>query len=174
MTPRRARWHVQPLDSKAHDRSAFSCGAPELDRYIRDLASQDVKRDVARVFVAVDPDSAATVLGYYGLSAASFQREGLPADQARRLPRYPVPAVLLARLAVDERAQGRGLGAHLLMDALDRVHIASGTIAVHAVVVDARDDAAVAFYRKYGFIRLARDRRRLFLPMATIRKLVEG
>ncbi len=171
MTRAPAQWRVEPLDSKVHIRSAFSCGAPELDRYIREVASQDVKRDVARVFVAVA--AVDTVLGFYSLSAASFQKDGLPADQARRLPNYPVPAALLGRLAVDESRKGQGLGAYLLMDALNRVYLASQTLAVHAVVLDARDDAAVTFYRKYGFIRFTDNQRRLFLPIATVRRLIE-
>jgi hypothetical protein len=97
-------WLVSAFDSKAHDRTAFSCGAPELDRYLREHASQDIKRDIARVFVAVRPE-ATTVCGYYSLSATSFQRDELPAEQAKKLPRYPVPAVLLGRLAVDHDAQ---------------------------------------------------------------------
>lgn len=162
-----------PLDSAVHDRAGFSCGAPDLDRYIREHASQDVKRDIARVFVALQA-SAATVCGYYSLSATSFQREGLPADQAKRLPRYPVPAALLGRLAVDDSMKGRGLGAFLLMDALHRLLLATQTLAVHALVVDAKDDAAVAFYRKYGFIPFENAARRLFLPLATIRRLVQA
>ena len=166
-------WGIIALDSKVHDRAAFFCGAPELDRYIREHASQDIKRDVARVFVALQA-GAPTVCGYYSLSAASFQRDSLPASQANRLPRYPVPAVLLGRLAVDESKRGQGLGAFLLMDALNRVLLATQTLAVHAVIVDARDDTAAAFYRKYGFIPFNDHRRRLFLPMATIRRLADG
>jgi len=174
MTPTQASWQIVPLDSKLHDRQAFSCGAPELDRYIRDHASQDVKRDVARVFVALQAGAPA-VCGYYSLSAASFQRDNLPADQAKRLPRYPVPAVLLGRLAVDNGAKNKGLGAFLLMDALNRTLLATQTLAVHAMIVDARDDPAAAFYRKYGFVPFSgEERRRLFLPMGTIRKLVES
>ncbi len=165
-------WQIVPLDSKTHDRAAFSCGAPELDRYIREHASQDVKRDVARVFVALRTGAPA-VCGYYSLSATSFQRDSLPTDQAKRLPRYPVPAALLGRLAVDDGMKGKGLGAFLLMDALNRVLLATQTLAVHALVVDAKDGAAVAFYRKYGFIPFTSGARRLFLPMATIRKLAE-
>jgi len=168
----RAAWQVAPLDSKVHDRAAFSCGAPELDRYIREHASQDVKRDVARVFVALRAGTP-TVCGYYSLSATSFQRENLPADQAKRLPRYPVPAALLGRLAVDDGAKGQGLGAFLLMDALNRVLLATQTLAVHALIVDAKDNVAAAFYRKYGFIAFMDGERRLFLTMATIRKLNE-
>jgi GNAT superfamily N-acetyltransferase len=173
MTPEKASWQIVPLDTKEHDRSAFSCGAPELDRYIRAHASQDVKRDVARIFVALQ-SGAPAVRGYYSLSAASFQRDNFPADQAKRLPRYPVPAVLLGRLAVDGGAKGKGLGAFLLMDALNRTLLATQTLAVHAMIVDARDDAAAAFYRKYGFIPLSGEGRRLFLPMGTIRKSVES
>ncbi|MCW5752517.1 MAG: GNAT family N-acetyltransferase [Alphaproteobacteria bacterium] len=165
-----APWQITRLDSKIHDRAAFSCGAAELDRYIREHASQDVKRDVARVFVAV-PAEALAICGYYSLSATSFQRDNLPGDQAKQLPRYPVPAALLGRLAVDGSMKGKGLGAFLLMDALNRILLATQTLAVHAVVVDAKDDAASAFYGKYGFIPFTGEGRRLFLPMATIRRL---
>lgn len=171
MTAAKADWRVVPLNSKVHDRAAFCCGAPGLDRYIRDFASQDVKRDVARVFVALDRGSS-TVAGYYSLSAASFQREALPADTAKRLPRYPVPAVLLGRLAVDEMWKGHGLGAYLLMDVLNRICLASEVLAIQALIVDARDETAAAFHERYGFRRFVDNERRLFLPMATIRQLV--
>jgi GNAT superfamily N-acetyltransferase len=173
MSQAHAPWQIAPLDSQTHDRTAFSCGVPELDRYIREHASQDVKRDMARVFVAVRA-GAPTVCGYYGLSATSFQRESLLAEQAKRLPRYPVPAALLGRLAVDDGAKGNGLGAFLLMDALNRILLATQTLAVHALIVEATDATAGAFYRKYGLIPSIDERRRLFLPMATIRKLVDG
>jgi GNAT superfamily N-acetyltransferase len=163
-------WRIAPLD-KAHNRTGFASGAPELDRYIREQASQDVRRDVARVFTAVRGQSA-DVCGFYSLGAASFRRDRLPAAQAKRLPHYPVPAVLLGRLAVDQTAQGQGLGAFLLMDALDRVLLASQTLAVHALIVDARDDTAAAFYRKYGFITFEDDARQLMLPLATLRQLL--
>lgn len=171
MTTAGAPWRVQPLD-KAHDRTDFACGASELDRYIRELASQDVRRDVARVFVALAPGSP-VVCGFYSLGAASFKREKLPSEQAKRLPHYPVPAALLGRLAVAEAAQGTGLGAFLLMDALHRVLLASRTLAVHAMVVDARDDAATRFYRKYGFLPFIDNERQLFLPMSTLSRLID-
>jgi predicted GNAT family N-acyltransferase len=172
--PRQAPpWRIVALESAAHDRSAFACGAPALDRYIREHGAQDVKRDVARVFVALEGETA-IVRGYYSLSAASLQRDSLPAEQAKRLPRYPVPAALLGRLAVDERTKGKGLGAFLLMDALNRLLLATQTLAIHALVVDAKDEAAAAFYRKYGFIAFPENARRLFLPMATVRTLIGG
>lgn len=173
MTRTPIRWRVVPFDSKAHDRSVFSCGVPELDLYIRQQASQDVKRDVARVFVAVNGENA-LVAGYYSLSAASFGKNDLPAAEAKRLPHYPVPAVLLGRLAVDGACKGQGLGAWMLIDALNRIALASETLAVHAVIVDAIDENAAAFYQKYGFLRFPNTARRLFLPMATVRQLVFG
>jgi GNAT superfamily N-acetyltransferase len=172
MSPARAPWRVVALDRKTHDRTEFSCGVPALDRYIREWATQDIRRDVARVFVALNADSD-RVLGYYSLGAASFQKDSLPASEANRLPHYPVPAALLGRLAVDESARGQGLGAHLLVDALHRVHRASHALAIHAIIVDAKDDTAAAFYRRFGFIPFSDEPGRLFLPMATVRKLVE-
>lgn len=173
MTPAGPRWRVELLDAKVHDRTAFACGASELDRYIREQATQDARRDIARVFVALAPASP-KVRGFYTLSAASFRKDALPAAQARRLPHYPVPAVLLGRLAVDETVKGQGLGTHLLMDALNRVVLASQALAVHALIVDARDATAAAFYAKYGFLPFTDGARRLFLPMATVRRLVTG
>ncbi|MGZ9892540.1 GNAT family N-acetyltransferase [Bordetella bronchiseptica] len=166
-------WLVSAFDGKAHDRTAFSCGSPELDRYLREHASQDIKRDIARVFVAVRP-ATTTVCGYYSLSVTSFQRDELPAEQARKLPRYPVPAVLLGRLAVDRDAQGSGLGEFLLMDAMHRTLLATQVMAVYAMVVDAKDASAAKFYRKYGFIAFPNNAQRLFLPMETIRQLQES
>jgi GNAT superfamily N-acetyltransferase len=170
MTRPRAPWRIEALDT-THDRSSFTSGAPELDRYIREHASQDARRDLARVFVAVQ-DGAGAICGFYALGAANFQRDKLPAAQAKRLQHYPVPAALLGRLAVDEAWQGKGLGAFLLMDALHRVLLASQTLAVHAVIVDARDETAAAFYRKYGFVPFADEGLRLFLPMSTLRQLL--
>jgi hypothetical protein len=118
-----------------------------------------VKRDVARVFVALQ-SGASAMYRYYSLSAASFQRDNLPADQAKRLPRYPVPAVLLGRLAVDDGAKGKGLGAFLLMDALNRTLLATQALAVHAMIVDARDDAAAPRSRSLPLRRSADRLRR--------------
>ena len=173
MTVMSSPWLVLAFDSKLHDRADFSCGAAELDRYLREHASQDIKHDVARVFVAVRPETT-TVCGYYSLSATSFLRDELPVEQARKLPRYPVPAVLLGRLAVDRDYQGAGLGEFLLMDAVYRTLLATQVMAVHAMVVEAKDAAAAKFYRKYGFLDFPNNTQRLFLPMATIRQLQEA
>ena len=160
---------IEPLGPQ-HDRASFSCGEPALDSYIRRQASQDARRRVAQVFVAVG-NAPEEIAGYYTLSAASFEKDELPVDLAKRLPHYPVPAAVLGRLAIDSGHQGRGLGETLLLDAARRLVRASATIAVYAMVVDAKNDRARAFYERYGFRAFASMPRRLFLPLQTIEKL---
>ena len=163
-----AFWLIGPL-AKHHDRAAFSCGNETLDRYIKEIASQDARRHVAAPFILVEQSSPKTILGYYTLSAFSVDLGDLPAEVARKLPFYPVvPATLLGRLAVDRRHQGHGIGELLLMDALQRVNAHSSQIATVAVVVDAIDQNAVEFYKHFGFIQFPDRHNRLFLPMQTI------
>ena len=160
---------VEPLASH-HDRASFSCGEPSLDRYIRRQASQDARRRVARVFVA-HARPPGRVGGYYTLSAASFEKDDLPAEVAGRLPHYPVPAAVIGRLAVDLRSQGSGLGEVLLLDAIRRVVRAGDTIGVYAVVVDALHERASAFYERYGFLPFPSRPLRLYLPLRTFEQL---
>ncbi|MGH2617961.1 MAG: GNAT family N-acetyltransferase [Thermomicrobiales bacterium] len=157
------RFRVERLND-THDRSAFSCGNPALDRYFREHAGQDLRRHLSAIFVAFDVASDA-VVGYYALSACQIAPHALPPELAKRLPRRPVPATLIGRLAVDLRYRGQGLGGALLTNALARAVDASREIGSMAVIVDAKDDRAREFYERYGFRRLADDPYRLFLPM---------
>ncbi|WP_186210217.1 GNAT family N-acetyltransferase [Burkholderia gladioli] len=151
--------------SAAHDRTRFDCGTPALDRYLRETATQDVRRRVAACFVMLDRDA---VVGYYTLSAASIALADLPLEITRKLPRYPaIPAVRMGRLAVDARYRGRGLGAALLVNALRRA--AGSEIPAVAMTVDAKDAGAAAFYRHFGFQPLTHDPLVLFLPLATVK-----
>lgn len=96
----------------------------------------------------------------------------LPDELVRKLPRYPIlPGILLGRLAVEESRQGKKIGVYLLLDALKRSLSVSDQIGIVAIIVDAKNDAAVTFYKKYGFIELPDTRHRLFLPLSTVRKL---
>lgn len=153
-----------------HDRASFSCGEPSLDHYIRRQASQDARRRVARVFVA-SGDPPERIVGYYTLSAASFEKDNLPAELARRLPHYPVPAAVIGRLAVDLGSQGSGLGEVLLLDAIHRVVRAGDAVGVYAVVVDALNDRASTFYERYGFVPFPSRPLRLYLPLQTFERL---
>jgi predicted GNAT family N-acyltransferase len=162
------RWRVEPL-SKHHDRSTFSCGVDSLDRYLQTQASQDQRKRVAATFVLCVEQR---VVGYYSLSALSVDVGTWPEAIARKLPRYPhIPTTLLGRLAVDRSLRGEGVGEHLLMDALRRALVASRDVGSVAVVVDAIDETAVSFYRRYGFQPFADEPRKLFLPMALIEDL---
>lgn len=158
--------------SPNHDKLAFSCGVDPLDRYLQTRATQDIRRRIANCFVATAANSN-TIAGYYTFSAASVPMLDLPSETAKRLPRYPVvPAALIGRLAIDRQYRGRGLGAALLFDAIARA--ARADTAIFAVLVDAKDDAASAFYRHHGFQPFAARPFTLFLPIGTALKLLES
>jgi GNAT superfamily N-acetyltransferase len=157
---------IEPLAGQ--DRSAFASGALPLDRYLRDQASQDMRRLVASCFVAVE-SATNTIAGYYTLAAASVRAGDLPEEIVRRLPRYPLlPAALVGRLAVDQRFQRRGVGSALLADAALRA--LRGDVKAFALIVEAKDADAVRFYRHNGFQPFAGRAEALFLPLATARK----
>ena len=159
-----APFRVAPLNA-AHDRTAFNCGSEPLDRYLRQQVTQDVRRRVAACFVALADGE--RIAGYYTLASASVLLADLPASTGKKLPRYPtVPAIRMGRLAVDQAFKGQGLGGALLADALDRA--ARSEIAAHALMVDAKDEEAAAFYRHHGFIALPDSPLTLFLPLATV------
>jgi hypothetical protein len=155
--------------SDRHDRKRFASGVEPLDRYLWQQAGQDQRRRVASCFVLMTGD-ASTPIGYYTLAATGIALTELPEALAKRLPRYPVvPATLMGRLAVDARHQGRGHGEFMLFDAFSRV--LRNEIASYVFVVDAKDDKATQFYRRYRFLSLVEGGRRLFVPVAEIAKL---
>ncbi len=167
------RHRIEAL-SKAHDRSAFDCGSAALDRYLHQQARQDAEKNVAAPFVLTAPP-ALRVLGYYTLSASLVNASELPDTLVKKLPRCAqLPVTLLGRLAVDHRMKGNRLGEFLLMDALRRSLGAAVNIAAMAVLVDAKDDAAAAFYRHFSFLPLQQQPRRLFLPMKTVAGLFDN
>lgn len=158
---------IEPLDER-HDRAGFDSGVEPLDRYLRTQASQDARRRIASCFVLVDEGP--VPLAYYTIAATSLFLTDLPGPLARRLPRYPlVPATLLGRLAVDHRHRRRGLGQHMLLDAFARS--LRSDIATWAIVVDAKDEQAAAFYRAHDFLPLTASGRQLFMPMAHVARL---
>ncbi|MGF1615985.1 MAG: GNAT family N-acetyltransferase [Gammaproteobacteria bacterium] len=159
--------------SKKHDRKNFDCGEFSLNQYLDRYANQDIRRRVSRVFVASPPGEPRRVIGYCSLSASSLTAAALPEGFRRWLPKYPVPVALLGRLAIDKSHRGKGIGAILIADALQRVALASQMIAVYAVVVDALNDGAADFYLQFGFIRLPGKSLKLFLPMKTISRMVD-
>lgn len=148
------------------DRSGFASGVEPLDRYFRAQVGQDVRRRIAAAYVAVEGASG-IIAGFYTLSAADVLLAELPPEMTRRLPRYPtLPAARLGRLAVDARFRGRGLGAALLADAARRA--AGSEVAVFAMVVDAKDEAAAAFYRHHGFQGYGSASGKMVAPIASL------
>jgi ribosomal protein S18 acetylase RimI-like enzyme len=151
-----------------HDRQGFCCGASALDRYFAVQVTQDIRRRFGNCFVAVEV-STRRVAGFYTIAAASIVFGDLPAAVVKKLPRYPsLPAIRIGRLAVDLTFRGRGLGGALLADAAERG--LRSEVAAFAMLVDAKDDAAVAFYEHHGFERLLGHTRTLFLALATAKK----
>ena len=115
--------------------------------------------------MAVSGEEPARILGYYALTACEVLSEDLPTEIAKRLP-LKVPGIRLGRLAVDRTVQGQGLGELLLMDAIDRSRRVLQHVGIHALFVDAKDERAAGFYRKYGFRPLPQDSLKLVLPLA--------
>lgn len=155
-------YRVRTLDAK-HAVKDFQCSEPVLNEYLQRYAGQDVARGVSRVFVASPTDDLSEVAGFFTLSAASVQSEHLPEAVRKRLPRYPVPVALLGRLAVSKKHSGKGLGSMLLVDACKRVNAASNTLAVAAIVVDAKSQQAASFYRHFGFEEMPGQPHRWFI-----------
>jgi GNAT superfamily N-acetyltransferase len=154
-----------------HDRSAFSSGVADLDRYFQTQASQDARRKVAATFVLISDKTG--IVGFYTLSAHSIRLSELPDAVAKRLPKYPaIPVTLLGRLAVGLTHQGQKLGQFLLLDALRRSLENTKQIGSVGVVVDALNETASRFYLHHDFTPLPGYDRKLFLPMSTISKLI--
>lgn len=160
-------YRIVPLQ-KDHDRAAFRCGKDPLDRFIQDQVYDWVRRQLAQVYVLIRTDESTRVLGYFTLNMTRIDASDLPSKLASKFPRSAeIGAVLLGKLAVDLSFQGQGLGRDLLMAALDDAVAVSGKVAAFAVVVDAIDGDAAAFYRRHGFEHFPERSSRLFLPMTT-------
>ncbi len=156
-------YRIRSFDKNV-DATTFRCGQPLLDEYIRRYASQAVRRNVARVFMVTPERDSHLLAGFFTLSAGSVSCSELPEALRKKLPRYPVPVALIGRLAVDTDFHGKGVGSILLADACQKVAYASATLAVAGIVVNAKDAAAAAFYRHFGFLPLQGQPTRLLLP----------
>lgn len=157
----RAPFQFAPFDP-AHDRAGFTSDSAPLNRYLREQVTQDIRRRVAVCFVALADGQ--RIAGYYTLGSAGLLLADLAAGTCKKLPRYPtVPTVRIARLAVDQAFKGQGLGGALLADAIDRA-VRSEMVAF-ALMVDAKNETAVSFYRHHGFIALPDSLLTLFLPL---------
>jgi predicted GNAT family N-acyltransferase len=154
-----------PLDPAIHEREGFECGVPALNEYLHRLAEQHRRRGISSVHVLTDSAQPERILGYYTLSAAEVDAQRLTEAERKKLPRYPVPCFRLGRLACRADQRGLGLGKLLLGCAVDRCLKARQQVAAYALVVDAKDDAAKAFYVHFGFKALQDATLTLYLPL---------
>lgn len=148
-----------------HDRSAFDCGKEPLNEFIRQYALQNERKHNTRTYVML-PDDSNAVVGYFTTKVKSLEAEVVPES----LGGYPMPVVLIARLALDNNYKGQGLGGLLLVEALKRIGRAAIEVGIRAIEVDAKDDQSRSFYLHYGFTPLQDDERHLYLPLKTLLK----
>ena len=159
---------TERYDPTSHDVADFACGEESLDRWLHRYAGQGERRDATRTFVATDDKC--TVRGYYTLVAGQLEHAEATQAVSKGLSRhFPIPVAILARLAVDERSQGQGLGASLLNDAFERICRAAQEVAVRAVVVHAFDETAAGFYERFGFHGLSTAPRTLMVTLVELR-----
>jgi GNAT superfamily N-acetyltransferase len=160
----------QPLQieklHRTHNVEQFTCGQPELDRFLIRHALQAQQSNSSQTYVAVNGDE---VAGFYTIVAGEVQHAQAPERVVKGMSRHPIPLLVLARLAVHINAQGRGIGSGLLLDALGRTLQVADVIGVRALAVHAKDDRAVAFYRHFGFTPSPTDVRHLFMIIKDIR-----
>jgi len=165
-------WCIQRLDSR-HDRSKFESKYPELTQYLKQQATQHSKKGLSKTYVAVETESLqlpkSIIKGYYSISNSHIPLDQLSPELANKY-RYPVPIVLLARLAVDINLIGQGLGKILLVDAMKRINTMSDDVGISAIATDAKDDDAKDFYEHFGFTALQDNPYKLFIPLTTVRK----
>ncbi len=159
-------WHEEPIQ-KRHDREAFDCGEEALNEFLRRYARKSHELGGAKTFLAID-DSDKTVLGFYSLSPASVDYTRTPEIVRRGLARHDVPGFRLARLAVDRKFQGRGIGGQLLLAAGRRCLAASAEVGGVVLVIDAKNERVARWYASYGAVALLDAPLSLLLPLATI------
>ena len=163
------------LLSRAHDREGFDCGSEPLNAYFRQTARQHTERGISRTFVLVEEDARETkpVLGFFTLNICQIRAEQLSAELARKLPRKAA-GIKLGRLAISADRQRQGLGRMLLVAAMEKVIEVFESAGGIGLFVDAKDEAAKAYYERFGFIALPDSPLQLFLPLATLKNALEG
>ncbi|NET88986.1 MAG: GNAT family N-acetyltransferase [Kamptonema sp. SIO1D9] len=165
-------WIFLPIDGSVN-RDQFDCGIPELNEYLKKYARQNHRKGIAKTFVAISDENQRNVVGYYSVSMSEIKRESMPKDYQKKLPRYPIPAIRIVKLGVDLSMQGRGLGKEILMQGLRRAVSLSSEVGIFAVAVDAINEQAKQFYLKYGFLPLEGEAFSLFIPISTVKEVID-
>jgi len=163
---------TEQLNTTLHDRNSFDCGVNELNTFLKQHANQHQLKNISKTYVAIvaiSSDNPKKIYGYYTLSAGHIQCKQLPENIKAKLPKYPIPIARIGRLAVDKDYKGQGIGGFLLHNAFTNVLNIADKMGVFAVMVDAKNDDAKAFYKNYGFTELQDSGLSLFLLVSTIK-----
>lgn len=163
---------IEPL-TKNHDRAEFDCGNDELNRYLQRTARQHLEKGMSKTFVLIDDKNPKNILGYYTLAACEIRVEKLPRKYSKKYP-SKVPAAKLARLAVSAKLQRLGYGTIMTVNAIERILLVSRNLGIIGFFVDAKNEEAKGYYKKFGFISLPDNPLELFLPIATLQKAYES
>ena len=165
-------WREEPI-GRHHDRKSFDCGSPDLNDYFNRHARQNHATGGAKTFVAVSPGEPARVLGFYSISPGAIEFARVPASLRKKLGRYELPVFRLGRLAVDLSAQGQGLGADLLLAAGERALAVAAEVGGVALAIDAKDEKAARWYKRFGALSLLDDALKLILPLRVVADAIE-
>lgn len=162
--------------TSAHQTQNFDCGKAPLNDFLQKYALINAQSGNSRTFVVADSNQ--NIIGYYSLAATSIEHEATPLRVQQGQPRYPIPAILMARFALDKSQQGKGLGRALFRDALLRSLNITDELGARAFVVDAKDDDAFHFYQKFGMMAAplesteSNPTRRLYLLFKDVKKIL--
>jgi GNAT superfamily N-acetyltransferase len=159
-------WHEEPINRR-HDREGFNCGEEALNEFLRCYARRSHELGGAKTFLAINDADNKTILGFYSLSPASVEYAKAPEIVRRGLARHDVPGFRLARLAVDRRVQGKGIGGQLLLAAGRRCLVASAEVGGVVLIIDAKNERVAGWYTRYGAVPLLDAPLSLLLPLAT-------
>lgn len=160
-------WHEEPI-AKRHNRDGFDCGEEALNTFLRRHARKSHELGGSKTFLAIDDGDNEIILGFYSLTTASIEYARTPQVIRRGLAHHEVPGFRLARLAVDRRFQGQGLGGQLLLSAGERCLLVAAEVGGVALAIDAKNERAAQWYVSYGAVPLTDAPLSLLLPLATI------
>lgn len=152
--------------SRQYQRDNFDCGQVDLNTFLKQYAIQQQSRFLSQTYVAYN--NTKQVIGFYSLANGSTSRDDLPITEQKRLPRYPIPCVIIGRFAVDISYQGKGLGQALLRHAFKKILEVSALTGTAYILVHAKDDKAASFYQRLGFQSFPQQALTLFLPVASL------
>jgi GNAT superfamily N-acetyltransferase len=163
---------VIELLGKHHERDRFDCGSEPLNKFIKQTARQHIQKGISRTFVLIDIEEPTVIIGFFTLTLCEVCVEKLPSRFSKKYPSQ-VPGVKLARLAVDKVYQRQGIGEVLMIEAMLRAKLVAENAGGIGLFVDAKDEFARDYYKRYGFVDLEETPLELFLPLSTILQIIE-